>query len=156
MFANRVPDANERLRVENFYPDQLMGGSDGNVTRWNKWESQAAYAARMRRYSAGMYAERAEWNGETLEREVMMSAAQSSAQRGRERNRRSRSDLADLKEGRVFAPQMRRITPMTLGDSVVSGTKSPVPRRGEAVEQGLLAMKLRGLKLGKNENENID
>ena len=36
---------------------------------------------------------------------------------------------------------------MTLGGTLVSGTKSPVPRRGEAVEQGLLAMKLRELKV---------
>lgn len=152
-----MPDANERLRVENFYPDQLMGGTDGANglgTRWTKWESQAAYAARMRRYSTGMNAERAEWNGETLEREVMMSAAQSGVamQRGREKHRRSRGDLADLKEGEVVTPQIRRITPMTLGESVVSGTKSPVPRRAEAVEQGLLAMKLRGLKLDRKEN----
>ena len=101
--------------------------------------------------------ERLEWNGESLEREVMMSTSSAATQqRGRAQVRRSRGDLADLKEGQMgfFAgaagrpsPAVRRITPMTLGDSVVSGAKSPVPRRGEAVEQGLLAMKLRGLKI---------
>ena len=46
---------------------------------------------------------------------------------------------------------------MTLGDTLVSGTKSPVPRRGEGVEQGLLAMKLRQLKMedGKRDEDVI-
>jgi hypothetical protein len=148
VFANRVPDGNERLRVENLHPDQLLGGDTLSGGRFSKWESQAAYAARMRRQSGGLGQDRLEWNGESLEREVMMSASSSAQQRGREKNRRSRGDRAELKEGRVFTtPQIRRITPMTLGDTLVSGTKSPVPRRGEAVEQGLLAMKLRELKV---------
>jgi len=126
-------------------------------------ESREAYAARMRRYSgvAGTN-ERLEWNGESLEREVIISATAAATQRGREKHRRSRGDLADLKEGQVFGstrttPQHlhRRITPMTLGDTLVSGTKSPVPRRGETVEPGLLAMRLRGLKLDRRENEEM-
>jgi hypothetical protein len=166
VFANRVPDANEKLRVENLHPDELLGGESGG--RWSKWESREAYAARMRRYSgvAGTH-ERLEWNGESLEREVMMSATAAATQRGREKHRRSRGDLADLKEGQVFGsmtrttttttPQylQRRITPMTLGETLVSGTKSPVPRRGERVEPGLLAMKLRGLKIDRKENEGM-
>ena len=163
VFANRVPDANEKLRVENLHPDELLGGESGG--RWSKWESREAYAARMRRYSGVVGTnERLEWNGESLEREVMMSATAAANQRGREKHRRSRGDLADLKEGQVFGsttrtttttPQylQRRITPMTLGDTLVSGTKSPVPRRGERVEPGLLAMKLRGLKIDRKENE---
>jgi hypothetical protein len=137
VFANRVPDGNERLRVENLHPDHIVGEIGG---RYTKWESQATYSARMRRASGV----KLEWNGESLEREVMMSASH----RGREKRRRSRGDLADLKEGQVFggSPQLRRITPMTLGDTF-SGAKSPVPRRAEAVEQGLLAMRLRGLKI---------
>jgi len=44
-----------------------------------------------------------------------------------------------------MSPGMRRVS---VGEErLVSGEKSPVPRRGEAVEQGLLAMKLRGLKI---------
>src|SRR5271155_5305806 len=105
----------------------------------------------MRRSSGGIAAEKLEWNGESLEREVMMSTTTAANQRGREKHRRSRGDLADLREGKIFkttpSPQLRRITPMTLGDTLVSGAKSPVPRRGEAVEQGLLAMKLRQLKM---------
>jgi len=165
VFANRVPDANEKLRVENLHPDELLGGESGG--RWSKWESREAYAARMRRYSGVVGTnERLEWNGESLEREVMMSATAAANQRGREKHRRSRGDLADLKEGQVFGsitrtttttPQylQRRITPMTLGDTLVSGTKSPVPRRGERVEPGLLAMKLRGLKIDRKENEEM-
>ena len=147
VFANRVPDGNEKLRVENLHPDQLLGGDALLGGRFSKWESQATYAARMRRQSGGLGQDKLEWNGESLEREVMMSASSSAQQRGREKHRRSRGDLADLKEGRVFTtPQIRRITP-ALGDTLVSGAKSPVPRRGEAVEQGLLAMKLRELKV---------
>ena len=109
----------------------------------------------MRRQSGGLGRDKLEWNGESLEREVMMSATSSAEQRGREKRRRSRGDLAELKEGRVFmSPQVRRITPMTLGDTLVSGAKSPVPRRGEAVEQGILAMKLRELKMeGRGKDE---
>ena len=102
----------------------------------------------MRRAST-VGAERLEWNGESLEREVIMSASSAAAtHRGRDKRRKSRGDLADLKEGQVFSsPTLRRMTPLVLGDSVITGEKSPVPRRAEAVEQGLLAMKLRGLKV---------
>jgi hypothetical protein len=161
VFANRVPDANERLRVENLYPDELLGGEAGG--RWSTWESQAAYAARMRRYSAvgSSTAEKLEWNGESLEQEVMRSASSVAQQRGREKHRKSRGNLEDLREGHMSvgskrtmaSPQQRRITPMTLGDSFVSGTKSPVPKRGEAAEPGLLAMKLRALKIDRKEND---
>jgi len=154
VFANRVPDGNERLRVENLHPDELLGGESGG--RWSKWESQAAYAARMRRQSEGLIAERLEWNGESLEREVMMSASSAAAtQRGREKHRQSGGDLVGLKEARMFktSPQARRITPASMADTLVSGAKSPVPRRGEAVEQGLLAMKLRQLKIERGEDE---
>jgi len=158
VFANRVPDGNERLRVENLAPDQLLLGSgdSGLGGRWSKWESEAAYAARMRRQSTSLGKDMLEWNGETLEREVMMSTASAATRRGREKSRRSYGNLADLKEGRAFqtTPPVRRITPMTVHDSgVVSGTKSPVPRRGDAVEQGLLAMKLRALKMVNAEDE---
>jgi hypothetical protein len=151
VFANRVPDGNERLRVENMAPDQL-GGAGG---RWSKWESEAAYAARMRRQSTSSFGNDVlEWNGETLEREVMMSTASSAAtHRGRDKGRRSRGDLADLTEGKVFqSPAIRRITPVKVVDTgVVTGTKSPVPKRGEGVEQGLLAIKLRALKMHESE-----
>ena len=83
----------------------------------------------------------------------MMSASTAASERGREKTRRaSRGEtLTDLRAGRT--PQLRRITPMTLGDMFVSGAKSPVPRRGEGVEQGLLAMKLRQLKMEEGEGE---
>ena len=147
VFANRVTDGNERLRVENLHPDQLLGGEAGG--RYSKWESQEAYAARMRRRSSGLVSDKLEWNGETLEREVMMSTSSAATQRGREKYRtKPRGDLAELKEEKVFkTPQVRRITPMTLNDTFVGGTKSPIPKRGEAVEQGLLAMKLRELNM---------
>jgi hypothetical protein len=149
VFANRVPDGNERLRVDNLHPDQLLGDTD-ITSRFSKWESQAAYAARMRRQSGGLAAEKLEWNGESLEREVMMSASTAASERGRDKTRRaSRGEtLAELRAGRGMGMAgLRRITPITLGDTLVSGTKSPVPRRGEGVEQGLLAMKLRQLKM---------
>ena len=83
----------------------------------------------------------------------MMSASTAASERGREKTRRaSRGEtLADLRTGRT--PQLRRITPMTLGDTLVSGAKSPIPRRGEGVEQGLLAMKLRQLKMEEGKRE---
>jgi hypothetical protein len=157
VFANRVPDGNEKLRVENLHPDQLLGGEAGG--RYSKWESQAAYAARMRRRSGGLAAEKLEWNGESLEREVMMSAStKAQQQRGREKIRRTTStrggDLAELREGRAFkTPQVKRISPVMPNDTLVSGTKSPVPRRGEAVEQGLLAMKLKELNIERGKVE---
>ena len=144
VFANRVPDGNEELRVENLHPDQLLGGEAGG--RYSKWESHATYSARMRRQSGGLGADRLEWSGESLEREVMMSA--SAAKRGSDKYRRSRGDFSEANQGRIFSatPQVRHITPRTLGDTLVSGAKSPIPRRGEGVEEGLLAMKLRELR----------
>jgi Domain of unknown function (DUF4210)/Chromosome segregation during meiosis len=138
VFANRVPETSEKLRVENLYPDQLevVGG------RWAKWESQTAYAARMRRYSS--VKEKSEWNGETLEREVMMgssNAVASDTRKGKDKN---------LKENRrVLSPQVKKLTPQ-LSKNVVSGTKSTVPKRTEPVEPGLLALKLRELDLNKD------
>jgi Domain of unknown function (DUF4210)/Chromosome segregation during meiosis len=141
VFANRVPDGNEHLRVENLQPDQL----EGTGGRWSKWESQTTYSARMRRASG---IERAEWNGESLEREVIESASAAASDRGRAHRRKSRGDLADLKEGQVMGrTPLRRIAPIMLEDTLVTGAKSPVPRPAEGVEQGLLAMRLRGLKL---------
>lgn len=144
VFANRVPDGNERLRVENLHPDQLLG--TGSTRRWAKWESPTAYAARMRRPS--VLAERSEWNGEALENEVREFTSVAASHRGRNKSRRSTIRA-------TTSPQVRRITPAWNGESVVSGTKSPVPRRGEAVEQGLLAMRLRELKVQQYEDEDM-
>ena len=160
VFANRVPDGNERLRVENLAPDQLLGSGESALGgRWSKWESEAAYAARMRRLSTSLAKDMLEWNGETLETEVMMSTASRAAtHRGREKIGRCRGNLADSKEGKPFqaTPPVRRITPMTVHNSgVVGGAKSPVPRRGDAVEQGLLAMKLRALKMEVNAEDEL-
>ena len=130
VFANRVAETNERLRVENLYPDQLEIGG-----RWAKWESHSTYAARMRRFSS--VKEKSEWNGETLEREVMISTSSAAAtKRGREK--RLKITEASAKGRLLMAPQK---------ENLVSGTKSPVPKRVEAVEPGLLALKIRGLDL---------
>src|SRR5204863_3805954 len=53
VFANRVPDKNERLRVESLFPDQLGSSTNSNISRWSKWESRQTYEERMRRYSSG-------------------------------------------------------------------------------------------------------
>jgi Domain of unknown function (DUF4210)/Chromosome segregation during meiosis len=129
VFANRVPDTNERLRVESLFPDQL----GGTLGRWSKWESQATYEARMRRYSSGM--DRAEWKGETLEREVILATT---TQRGRDKARKGRG------------------TESLVQESVVTGRRSPVPRKGEGVEEGLLARKLRRLRIEKKEEVAVD
>ena len=87
----------------------------------------------MRRYSSGLVAERAEWSGETLEREVILAT---STQRGRDRLRKSRGEPNEI----------RRVSAQ-LNDMLVSGSKSPIPKRTEIVEEGLLARKLRRLKV---------
>lgn len=136
VFANRVSDGSERLRVETLGPEELGMGD-----KYSRWEFTDGHSASRKVSSTGAQ----EWTGETLEKEVMSQAAiarERERERGREKSRK-----------KVVSPGIRRVT---VGEErLVSGEKSPVPRRGEAVEQGLLAMKLRALKIDRDlDNEN--